>query len=430
MFIFSVPVTLKIITALVSILLVNKFTKNLQLSVITAIVILVLWIQLPFIQVYKIIFNKLTSVNTIMLLIVIYEITILSNLMSETGMMKKLVNAVNSIVSPVYGMAVLPAIIGLLPIPGGAIFSAPLVDDCDENNEIDAILKTKINYWFRHVWEFWWPLYPGVLLAVDLTGLGTFTYSAVLSPLTLFTIAGGYFFLLRKVKITHGKKSSALNMFELWRNIFYQLYPIIIIILLFAFFNIIFPELAEISNYLPMLIAVFISLAAIIILAKPDAAMLKRNLFSRKIFNLIYLVAVILLYGAVIECTLPNGSLLMDQVRLEISSAGIAPLFIIALLPFISGLSTGISVALVGASFPIVIGVIPQNISEMQFAAYIVLAAGCGYIGMILSPVHICLIVTNNYFKSNLTQSIIRLLKPVLFIVAGIAILFCLYYFI
>ncbi len=65
----------------------------------------------------------------------------------------------------------LPALIGMLPMPGGAIFSAPLVDSVDDNDELFSSEKAAVNYWFRHIWEYWWPMYPGVILAVKYSGL-------------------------------------------------------------------------------------------------------------------------------------------------------------------------------------------------------------------------------------------------------------------
>ena len=119
--------------------------------------------------------------------------------MSISGNMKEMVENVRSMISKRFSMAILPAIIGFLPMPGGAIFSAPLLDDCDSDNEVKPILKTKINYWFRHIWEYWWPLYPGVLLAVDITGLPVLTFMMLQLPLSLLSILAGYLFLLRNI---------------------------------------------------------------------------------------------------------------------------------------------------------------------------------------------------------------------------------------
>ncbi|MCK4325381.1 DUF401 family protein, partial [bacterium] len=58
---------------------------------------------------------------------------------------------------------------------------------------------------------------------------------------------------------------------------------------------------------------------------------------------------------------------------------------------------------------------------------YIILAYGCGYIGVLLSPVHICLILTRDYFKANLVGIYRLILTPILLLLAGTILLFSLY---
>jgi hypothetical protein len=49
-----------------------------------------------------------------------------------------------------------------------------------------------------------------------------------------------------------------------------------------------------------------------------------------------------------------------------------------------------------------------------------VLAYGSGYVGQMLSPVHVCLVVTNAYFKTRMAQSLLALLAPTAVVLAGI----------
>ena len=91
----------------------------------------------------------------------------------------------------------LPALVGLLPMPAGAAFSAPLVASVDTEDELEPAHKAAINYWFRHLWEYWWPLYPGVLLAITYSGLSAAIFYLIQIPFTLVAAATGYFFILR-----------------------------------------------------------------------------------------------------------------------------------------------------------------------------------------------------------------------------------------
>ena len=157
--------------------------------------------------------GTLSSLSTLTLLIAITQINFLTSQMAATNMMQDLVNLIQSRVSTRASMAVLPAVIGLLPVPGGALFSAPLVANCDVDKKNDPCLKSVINFWFRHVWEFWWPLYPGVLLAMEIAGLNLFHILLYGLPLSLGMILAGYFFFLRKVPAEEAKTSAANGRF-------------------------------------------------------------------------------------------------------------------------------------------------------------------------------------------------------------------------
>jgi len=90
------------------------------------------------------------------------------------------------------------------------------------------------------------------------------------------------------------------------------------------------------------------------------------------------------------------------------------------LIPFVSGLATGLAVGFVGASFPIVFSLLGESPSTGAVLSMTVLAYSFGYMGMILSPVHICLIVSNRHFRTQVQHSIGGLLKPALSVLLGV----------
>jgi hypothetical protein len=49
-----------------------------------------------------------------------------------------------------------------------------------------------------------------------------------------------------------------------------------------------------------------------------------------------------------------------------------------------------------------------------------VLAFGSGFLGVMLSPIHVCLIVTNQHFKTRLHHSMVGLLAPTATLMASI----------
>ena len=73
-------------------------------------------------------------------------------------------------------LMLIPAAIGLVPMPGGALFSAPLVGKTAENSNNSAEWKAAVNYWFRHILEYWWPLYPVVIVTLSIFTLQTWKF--------------------------------------------------------------------------------------------------------------------------------------------------------------------------------------------------------------------------------------------------------------
>jgi len=410
-YLLSIPYIIKVLLSLAFILVINRITDKLYLAVACGTVFL------GFISgngpgaMAAIAVNKALSPNTLFLMLIIFQVIWLSSQMSDTGVMKDLVASVNRGLSKRSSMAVLPAVIGLLPMPGGALFSAPLVDECDIENGVGDLEKTKINYWFRHIWEYWWPLYPGVLLAVDLTGMPIAYFMAIQFPLSIVSILAGYLFILRKiehVKNGNGSGSGAL------KETLIHVAPVIIIIVVYAAIKVFVPSLSELNKYFPMITGIFVAQVYLQVKRPMSFQQWSRVILSVKTMKLALLVLLILIYGAFISSPLPDGSLIMDHMKNELSSWGIPLFLVIMLIPFISGMTTGIAVGFVGASFPIIVSLAGGNIS------YLVLAYGCGYMGMILSPVHVCLVVTAEHFNTDVSRTLKELLPPAAFVMAGI----------
>jgi hypothetical protein len=88
------------------------------------------------------------------------------------------------------------------------------------------------------------------------------------------------------------------------------------------------------------------------------------------------------------------------------STIGFPHFIILISIPFIVGLLTGITIAFVGITFPILL---PIFQTEGHFLSYLMLAYASGYCGVILSPMHLCLILTKDYFNAEL-NGVYRLL--------------------
>lgn len=416
-FLYDAPYIIRILSALGAIIIFNRIVKNLITAVAGGTLLLAFWCGHDIPGIIKVSITKISSGNSLMLFTVLFLVIWLSSIMEKTGVMSDMVEIVKKSTSRRAGFAVLPAIIGMLPMPGGALFSAPMVNDMDKQSTIDPLLKSKINYWFRHIWEYWWPLYPGVLLALDMTGLSPGRFITLQFGLSFFAIIAGYFVFLKK--IPESKNENKTWNIRNIRNMPLLIAPVLTIIAVYAVITIFIPGVAKVSGYLPMIAGVTFAIVVVIIQRRPELKTLAEIITSLSTLKLILLVAIIGIYSAFIEAPLPDGTFIMEHVKKELTGNNIPVIFIIMLIPLISGLSTGIAVGFVGASFPIVMNLLGPNPALSEVMSYTVIAYSFGFAGMMLSPVHVCQIVTAQYFKSSLNRISTSMIVPSLIIIAG-----------
>ena len=187
-FLLSLPALAKVLGTLALILLLNAVLRNLMAAIAAGALLLGLWSGQSLLGVGRISWARFSSLDNLLLMVVVCQIIWLSSLMAKTGVMQDMVQSVRERISHRLSFAALPAVIGLLPMPGGAMFSAPMVDSADAGGRLPSLLKTQTNYWFRHVWEYWWPLYPGVILTLGMTGLEIWQLIPAQLPMSRFTI--------------------------------------------------------------------------------------------------------------------------------------------------------------------------------------------------------------------------------------------------
>ena len=95
--------------------------------------------------------------QTIELALLMTLIYILAKLMQETGAITKLIDSLRTFFSKGGTLGVIPAVYGLMPVPGGALFSAPMINEEGDKYHLNKNQKNFLNIWFRHIWL---PIYP------------------------------------------------------------------------------------------------------------------------------------------------------------------------------------------------------------------------------------------------------------------------------
>lgn len=426
----SLPAFVKVGFSFLGILLANRAGLLLGYSILLFSVILSLWTGTgPRGVVLQL--TDLARPENYLLTVIVLLLLFFTEALSKSGRMAKTVAALRDwLRSRRLILAGLPALVGLLPMPGGALFSAPLVASVDSEKELDENHKVAINYWFRHIWEYWWPLYPGVILAIRFSGLPVAVYFLVQMPFTLVAVLGGYLFILRKVKRKQGEGAQAKTLHP--AGALSAMGPIALLVTLSVLGSALLP-LAGIGGTLASLLAMLAGLIASLLwifTADPRSFGPSLVLFrDRNTWLMMILVVGIQLFSSVIKHPLDTaGATLVTLMRDELVGAGVPLLTVIMVIPFIAGLVTGVAFGFVGASFPIVFALIGNDPGPGTLAAATACAYSFGYMGMMISPMHVCFVVTGEYFRCSIYGTYRYLAGPVVLMLLAALLISSFYY--
>lgn len=367
--------------------------------------------------------------KTLCLSIIVGLILVLSHSLERTGQMAGLLESFKGLINrPRVNLVIFPALIGLLPMPGGAIFSAPMVKNMGRDHGLSGSHMSYTNYWFRHIWEYWWPLYPGILLAttlanVDLWHLVFFTF-----PLTIVAVIVGYW-PLRKALPKIDRRQVDLQSKSLGPFLS-RLAPIAFVIFGGLGLGLLLERwlpahLSMIAKEMGLVIALM--LVIFHVWRKNHMAWNQRWDIVRQpaMIKMLYMVTSILIFKTMLE---DSGA--VAQMSQEMLDRHIPLMPVCIVLPFLVGVVGGITIAFVGATFPILIALISSLNQTHLMVPYLMLALAAGFAGVLLSPLHLCLLLSNEYFKTSMMPVYRHMFVPVsVVLIAGIAYFTVLYHF-
>jgi integral membrane protein (TIGR00529 family) len=357
----------------------------------------------------------LVDPKTLSLAVVVSLILVLSHTLEKSGQMARLLDGFKGLIQkPKVNLVIFPALIGLLPMPGGAIFSAPMVKNLGHGHRLSSAQLSYINYWFRHIWEYWWPLYPGILLTTALAGVDLWRLVLFTAPLTLIAVVAGYWPLRGSVAgpATSSSQKGVLPFLK-------ELAPIAFVIVFGLscglLFSAVFPQgLLSIAKETGLILALLIALFWVWQANRVAWAARWAIVKNPAVVKMIYMVAAILIFKGILE-----DSQAVDQVSREMLRWHIPLLPITMLLPFLVGGVAGITIAFVGTTFPILISLIDTLGHHALMLPYLMLALASGFAGVLVSPLHLCFLLSNEYFRTTLMPVYKLMRVPLLALLIG-----------
>ena len=337
---------------------------------------------------------------TIQLIGVIVLVLLLSSILKRIESLKNIVDSLQKLVKDYrLILAFIPSFLGLLPMPAGAMFSAPMVDEIGGRMGLGAEEKTFVNYWFRHIWEFIWPLYPSIILLSALLGVKVREIIMVQLPISLVALIWGLIWEQRYLKrdgASDKRGEFGLNL----KKLFLSIWPILLVTFLVIIIKI---------DLLISLILVILSLVLL------NRAKMKTEVIREIIKKDIPLDTVVLIIGIMIFKRILESTGAIMVIPGFFTELGVHPLVILFFIPFLIGMLTGITSAIVGIGFPVLLPfIVTRGEVNLNYAMFAFVG---GYMGHMLSPMHLCLVVTNNYFKADLAKIYKLLALPLLIII-------------
>jgi hypothetical protein len=347
--------------------------------------------------------------HTIEIAILLSLIFILAKCMQETGAIKKLIDSLRSIFTKGGTLGVIPAVYGLMPVPGGALFSAPTIDEEGDKFNIDQNQKNFLNVWFRHVW---FPIYPisSAMILITSVKFANFDISLIILaniPAFIASILVGLFFLKKFIKNAPEKNFSTEKDYS---GLIYLLPPILPL-LIYGFLQIF--GIPQIRSFL---IGVIISIILVFYLTdrtKEDYFGILKKSIS---FNLAIAIFGIMIFREIFEVSQAN--IVLKDI---IIGANIPVISMIVIIPLVLGVLTGYNLGAVALSYPILAPMFPTDINLIVLVGYTSLIFISSLIGYIISPIHLCNVVSSDYLKTDTTR-MYRTYIPAAFLMLAIQI--------
>ncbi|MEK6697958.1 MAG: DUF401 family protein [Nitrospirota bacterium] len=381
---------LKIGAAFGLIVLLLRRRWNLGLVMLCGAVLLGSLYRMGPVQQIRVAFASTMDMVTIGLITALALIMVLENIIRKRGVLKRMTESLNIVVRDRrVSMAVLPGVIGLLPSAGGAAFSAPMVQEVAGRSSITPERKAFINYWFRHIWEYVSPLYPGVVLAAAVTRLPLNSLLLSQLPLPLAVIGVGALLGFQGVpkEAVPGKRDMAAV-----KTLFVSLLPITASLVMVIVFKI------------NLAVAMTSIVAALFLIYRYSFREIAVTLRESLSINVILMVIGIMVFKGMLEA---SGAI--DALPAFFTRSGLPPAVILFALPFTVGLLTGLTVGFVGSTFPIIAAMMGGSPDP----AAVTFAFASGFAGVMLSPTHLCLLLTVRYFNADMAGTYRLMYAPV-----------------
>ncbi|MCS7385188.1 MAG: DUF401 family protein [archaeon GB-1867-005] len=274
-----------------------------------------------------------------------------------------------------------PAVIGLLPVAGGALMSAPIIGVLSSDLGFTSSLAVYSNVWFRHTIFLVYPISQLVIVTATLSGYSIESLILRQLPVAIFMIMVGYLLALRSAK-SSGKASLKVNS----KPLSMTSAPLITALVSAILLKICVGDWG-------MVLGIFLGILILTLIVKPCKSMLCNSFLNRRVlgiglaaFGIMYIQKAFILSGA------------SQLITEALSSSGVPLIVLEILMPAVISISTGSPLTGIVISLPIMSGfkhLLINDVNILFVSSYV------SYIG---SPAHLCFVYTAQYFECSMDK--------------------------
>lgn len=339
------------------------------------------FLTVGFYETFRTLFGTLQDYNALTLIFATFAIMMLSQLYKETGLINVLSESLSGLIrNSKLILGILPAIIGLMPVAGGALMSAPMVEAEAKKLKLDKVKKTYVNLWFRHTIFPVYPVSQLLILTAALTGTTLFSIIYRQIPVVAGMIAIGYFIGLWKAQPSEvqtknkndGTKSRDNNL----KSFLFSFSPILVTIFLVAALGV------------NVAVSAFVGVFVLAVISRLKFSSLTKILKGWSIYE-ITLAA----FGAFFLRNITISSGVSDVIGKMLIQGNLNEALVLLFPPAVLAFLVGSPSGGIAISVPILAEIVDFT---SKSASLLYMSAYLGYLG---SPTHLCLVLTAEYFK-------------------------------
>lgn len=381
---------IKLILVFIVIIAMIKFKLPLFLALLGGSIATGILFQMPLDKFAVTVGRSAIDKNTVSMVAVIYLMMFLQKLMEHRDMLKRSEESISGILNNErLCVGAVPTLIGILPAPNAVMIAGAMIEPVAAPY-FDRGTLAFLASWYRHIAESSLPMFTTVLLGLALTGIPAGRYLLYMIPCMIVMFFVPYALYLRKVpKNRQVREKGTVDYGKLLKQLFFNLWPVPY--LLFLIFGLGF------STVLAGLTAVI----TLVLVYRFPFKLLKEKAaaaFSPKILLSIVFVMTLkeILTASGAMDMLPS---MFQQLPIPVWLT-FALIFLFATI--VGGLQTSIGLFMVLALESVPGAGLPLFVLLMSF----------GHLGSQLSPTHVCLTISCEYFHVALGDLMKRAVLP------------------